>query len=992
MIGTRRASQARAASAPLKSVVDPGVSTDARQTARPSAVSATRPGAVWTRDMPSAKLVLAGRAAEPCRRRIRDGILPIQPPHEPAFLGRIAERSVLDGVLNTVRGGLGSVLVVRGEAGVGKSRLLRYCIEQAADFQVVVATGVQSEMELPFAALQQLCAPLLDGLPALPPPQRAALEVALGLTKGETPSRFLVALGGLSLLSEAGASRPLLCVIDDAQWLDRASQEAFGFMARRLLGESVAVVFGMRTPASDGNLRGLPVMYLEGLDDADARELLGSVILGRLDRGARDRLLAEAHGNPLALLELPRRLSPSQLPGAVGPPAAGELAESIEDAFVERLRRLPSNAQMLALVAAAEPGDDVLLVWRAARRLSLDPEAASVIDAEGLFTLDEHVRFRHPLVRSAAYRSASADDRRRAHLALADSLDRTEDADRHAWHLAAGTVGPDEQVANELEASADRAQARGGMAAAAAFLRRSTALTEDPAKRAARAISAARASLQAGEFDIALEILPPAESFNDQHLQVHADHVRGLVLLASGEAGLAATMLLGAARQLDRFDPRLAREAYLDAWSGAFFADGFAETTMLDVAQAATTSSPRSAEPDGVELFLTGISGLMIHGRAAAAPTLRRAVQALLNEPQGADSEMRWMVIAAIASMEIWDFEGWVAIVKTRTQAARDTGALGALAIALTGMGLVLSWSGDLAGADRATTEAQMISDATGTQVSQAGRMLLAAFRGNSESMISIKSQGADAVAARRGASVHIGHWAMAILCNSLSLYDQAVDAAQKAWEMWPDLFVSVWSMIELAEAAVRTSQPGLAQLAVQRVIASTDVSDTGWALGIAARSRALIAEGVQAEALYREAIEHLGATNLRPELARGHLLYGEWLRRQGRRGDARAQLRVAHAMFSDMGAEAFAERSRLELLAAGAGPEKRAERRTDELTVQEIHIARLAADGHTNAQIGSELYLSRHTIEWHLRKVFDKLGIGSRWELRGALADRGLE
>jgi DNA-binding CsgD family transcriptional regulator/tetratricopeptide (TPR) repeat protein len=909
------------------------------------------------------------------------------PGRDLGLVGRSKERRALDHVLDAARAGEGSVLVIRGEAGVGKSTLLRYCADQASDFHIRRAVGVESEMELPFAALHQLCAPMLDGLPSLPQPQQAALEIALGLAEGDPPDRFLVALAALSLVSDAGAHKPLLCLIDDAQWLDSASRQAFGFIARRLLAEHVAMVFAVRTPAQERDLGGLPVMLLEGLADSDARTLLETVILRKLDANSRDRLLAEARGNPLALLELPRRMSPAQLPGALGLLAPRELPSWIEDSFVERLHVLPDDARMLLLVAASEPADDARLLWRAARRVGIDVSAAAATEAAGLLTIDEHVRFRHPLVRSAAYRSASPHDRRRVHLALADSIDATRDADRRAWHLAAATAGPDEHVAQELEASAGRARARGGLAAAAAFLRRSVVLTDDPDHRAERALSAAQASLHAGEFDSALDVLATVDDgvLSDRQ-QARVDLLRGQIVLASGAASRAAGLLLAVAQRLDALDPELAREAYLDAWGGALFAGNMTDTTMRDVSEAVTASENSASESDGSDLLLVGMSKLIIDGRAAAAPMLRRAVRAFLDEPPLEDKGMRWAVIAACASVELWDFDSWEATLGRQMRLARETGALAALAISLSGLGLVRSWSGDLDGADRVGSESQVISEATGTQIAAFGGMLLAAVRGReNESFAKIEAAGTRAAADGDGFALQFKHWTTAVLCNGLRRYEEAFEAAQRAWDAWPDLFVSVWAMVELVEAAVRLDRGELAVEPLERIIASAEVSGTDWALGIAARSKALLEDPAGAEALYQQAIKHLAATPLRPELARGHLVYGEWLRRQGRRVDARAQLHLAHSMLSAMGVEAFAERARIELAATGAKADKQAET-NEELTAQETHIARLAADGRTNVQIGAELYLSRHTIEWHLRKVFHKLGITSRWELRDVL------
>ena len=910
------------------------------------------------------------------------------PNNEPRLVGRSSERESLDRLLDAARDHHGSVLVIRGEAGVGKSTLLTYCSEHASDFQVRRAVGVESEMELTFAALHQLCAPLLDRLDALPPPQRAALQVALGLSKGDPPDRFLVALAALSLLSEAAEQQPLLCLVDDAQWLDSASRQVLGFIARRLLAEPMAMVFAVRTPVPQAELGGLPELLLNGLADDEARTLLETVMPGRLDRGVRDRLLAEARGNPLALLEFPRRTSPTQLPGRLGLAQPREVPGRIEETFVQRLDGLSDDARMLILVAAAEPAGDSVLLWRAADQLGIHGSAAAVAESVGLLTIEEHVRFRHPLVRSAAYRSASPDERRTVHLALAQATDRRSDPDRRAWHLAAAASEPDERVAAELERSAGRARARGGLPAAAAFLRRSVALTKDPTKRFERALAAARASLHAGEFDAALDVLSIADrSTVDELERARVDLLRAQVVSASDSPGQALGMLLDAAQRLERLDPELALEAFLDAWGGAMFAGNLADITMRDVSSALQSSGSTDAT-HAAALLLEGMSTLMTQGRAVAAPMLRRAVDTFLSEPLSMERGMGWGVITSCASVELWDFASWNLIIDRQMQVARDAGALASLAIILNGKNIVLAWAGDLEGADRVGGEANVVTGATGTQIAPFGGMLLAALRGREdESFAMLESVSRWALDEGEGFALQYSHFTTAMLCNGLGRYEAAIEAAQRAWDAWPDWFLAVWAMVELVEAAARLGRPDLGQEPLARVLASTGVSSSEWALGIAFRSRALLSDGAEAESLYRQAIEHLEATQLRPELARAHLVYGEWLRRENRRVDAREQLQLAHSMFSTMGAEGFAERARRELNATGAKAQKRSEQKRDALTPQETHIARLAAEGHTNVQIGQELYLSRHTIEWHLKKVFHKLEISSRFELRDALA-----
>src|SRR3954468_14070696 len=649
----------------------------------------------------------------------------------PVLVGRAGERRRLDRLLEDVRGEQSAVLVVRGETGVGKTALLHYCAQQASGVRVARIAGVESEMELAFAGLHQLCAPMLDRAGALPAPQRAALGVALGRATGPAPDRFLVALAALSLLSEVAAERPLLCLVDDAQWLDAASGQVLGFVARRLLAESVGIVFAVRDPGEEAELAVLPQLPLGGLPENDARALLASVIPGRLDERGRDRLIAETRGNPLAILELPRGLAATQLPGAFGLPGAHALSGRIEESFLRRLEALPEETRLLLLVAAAEPVDDPLLVWRAAERLGIGLSAATADETEGLLVIGERVAFLHPLVRSAVYRSASVGERRAVHRALAQVTDAQVDEDRRAWHLAAAAPAPDEEVAFELERSAGRARARGGLAAAAAFLRRSVALTRDPARRVDRALAAAQASLHAGAFDAALELLGAAEAGTLDELQrARAELLRGQV--ASASAGTeAAAQLLKAARRLEPLDAELARETYLDAWGAALFAGRLASgADLLDVSRAARAAPPPTSPPQPSDLLLDGLAELVTEGRVAAAPALRRAVRAFRGERISVERGLQWGVLASSAAVELWDFDSWDAVITRQMELAREAGALAPLSITLNGEGIVVTWSGDFAAASRVVVEADAITEATGTRIAPYGAMLLAAFRG----------------------------------------------------------------------------------------------------------------------------------------------------------------------------------------------------------------------------------------------------------------------
>jgi len=889
---------------------------------------------------------------------------------------------MLDGLIDAVRRGESRALVVRGEAGIGKSALLEYLVGAASDLTVVRATGVESDMELAFASLHQLCTPMLDRLDRLPDPQREALEVAFGISYGSAPDRFLVGLAVLSLLTEVAAERPLLCVVDDAQWLDRGSALTLAFAARRLFAERVGLVFGTRVVGEE--LRGFPDLEVRGLRDADARALLDSAPGFLLDEGVRDRIVAETRGNPLALLELPRELTAAQLAGGFGLPGAQALPGRIEESFVRRLAKLPEEAQKLLLIAAAEPVGDPLLVWRAAERLGI-ATAGMGIDTDGLVTLGERVTFRHPLVRSAVYGSSPAEERRAAHLALAEVTDRRLDPDRRAWHLAEAAAGPDEEVARELEQSAGRAQARGGLAAAAAFLRRSVTLTADPARRVDRALAAAQASLEAGDFGAALEPLATAEASAVEELQ-HAlvELLRGQIAFASGRGGDAPPLLLEAARRLEPHDLDLAHQTYLDALLASIFAGRFARAGLTHEIARAALASPSLPEPRRPsDVMLEGLALSITESMAAAVPMLSRAARAFAEEEIGTEEGLRWSWAAPFAAATLWDEESWHAIAAKPLRFVREAGLLRHLPIYLNSMGRNAAERGDFTTARSLASETDASLNATGARLAPTAGVLLAAMRGNApDALALIEIVSRDAQAAQQGASIQWCQWVSAILYNGLGEYAKALTEADQAVEPAPEVFFSIATLPELIEAATRTGQTARAAKALERLVASTSVSNTDWGLGIEARSRALIADGDEAERSYKEAIERLGRTHFRPELARAHLLYGEWLRRERRRVDAREQLRTAYAMLTEIGMEAFAERARGELVATGENVRKGTAETSGDLTARETRIAWLANEGLSNQEIGARLFISPRTVEWHLGKVFGKLGISSRSQL----------
>jgi DNA-binding CsgD family transcriptional regulator len=906
----------------------------------------------------------------------------------PALLNRQQERTALDGLLSDLRSGRGRAVMLRGEAGAGKTALLEYAVAAAADMRVIRAAGVESEMELAFASLHLLCVPLLDRLRALPNPQRDAIEVAFGLREGAAPDRFMVGLAVLTLLSQVAEERPLLCVVDDAQWLDRESGQVLAFVARRLLAEPVGLVFAAREPGDQ--FRGVAELEVRGLPDQEARTLLRSVVGVGFDERVWNRILAEANGNPLALLELPRGLGPAGLAGGSG--LAEPVPERIIAGFRRRLEALPADTRSLMLIAATEPAGDPTLVWRAAGRLGIQASAAAAAAADELLHIGALVRFRHPLVRSAVYSAASLPDRRAAHLALAEVTDRERDPDRRAWHLAAASPRPDEQVAAELERSAGRAQARGGMAAAAAFLQRAVELTPEPAPRSDRALAAAQASVRAGALTTAAELLGIAALGPlDDLQQARVDLARGQLAFAANFGGDAPALLLKAARQLETLDPALARETYLDAYYAALVSGQFAGAGELnEVARAALSAPPPAGAPRPSDLLLDALAVLTTRGRAQAAPLLRQAARIFAEGDIPVAERRRWSNVALAAAVMMWDEELWHAFQDRELQSCRKAGLLAQLLIWVDSMALLTVWRGDFAAAASLVAEGQAIAAATGTLFPPFGAVVLAGFRGDeAEATPMIEALATAAQAAGQGLAVQWVQWVSAILGNGLGRYEKALADAQAAVQS-PEQHISMWALPELVEAASRTGQAGLAANALARLAEATSIAQTDWAQGIHARCGALVSVGDDAERLYREATERLGRTGFRSELARAHLLYGEWLRREGRRADARAQLRTAHDMLDSIGMRAFADRARRELLATGEAVRKRAADTSDALTPQEAQIAGLARSGLSNPEIAAHLFLSPRTVEYHMAKVFTKLTINSRRQLRDALPDSG--
>ena len=873
---------------------------------------------------------------------------------------------------------------MRGEAGVGKSALLEYLVERASECRVARASGNEYEMELAYAGLHQLCVPVLDLRERLPGPQRDALESAFGLRADPAPDRFVVGLGVLNLLSEVAEEQPLVWVVDDAQWLDKASALSLAFVARRLLAESVGLVFAVREPSNLRELAGLPELMVEGLDDDDARALLDSALPGRLDEQVRDRVVAESRGNPLALLELPRGLRPAELGGGFGLLDVTPLENRIEQSFHRRLESLPAETRRLLLTAAAEPVGEVTLLWRAAGQLGLGADAALPAQSAGLIDLGARVRFRHPLVRSAVYQAAPIFERQEVHRALAEATDPEVEPDRRAWHRAHAASGLDESVAEELERSAGRAQARGGIAAAAAFLERAAELTPDSAVRGRRALAAAQAKFESGALEAAQELLAVAEACPLDDLQrAGLTRLRAEIVFALRRGSDAPPLLLDAAKQLEPLDIGSAREAYLEALGAAIFAGRLnGRVGPSEVAAAARSAAPGRQPPRPTDLLLDGLAKRFTQGYVAGVAPLRDALDSFRQDAAGEDDFMRWFWLPWLVAGDLWDDETWHELATRAVRLGRESGALIVLPLALGHRAVVHLHAGEFAPASALTEEAEAITEATSNAPARYSSLLLSAWRGvEADALDDMNWRLGDAIARGEGRGIGGFGYATAVLYNGLGRYEAALASAQSACE-YDDLGIFGFSLIELVEAGARSGAHEEAADALRQLEERTGAVGTDWALGVQAWSRALLSDGQAAESLYREAIERLARSRIAVHLARAHLVYGEWLRRENRRADAREQLRTAHDMFSDIGAEAFAERSRRELRATGESARSRTDETRGVLTPQEAQIARLARDGLSNPEIGAQLFISPRTVQYHLHKVFTKLEITSRNQL----------
>ncbi len=909
---------------------------------------------------------------------------------ELALIGRRGELDALAALVEDARAGRSGVLIVRGQPGIGKSVLLDEVARQSEGFVIARVAGVESEMELPYAALQQLCRPFRQRVSSLPGPQREALEAAFGLSSGPPRDRYLVGLAVLQLLAGFADGQPVLCVIDDAQWLDRVSVQTIAFVARRLLAEPILFVVAVRESADDKDWAGLPELTLRGLNDDDAAVLFDSVVRGPTDRRVRERIVAEARGNPLALVELPRTWTTAELAEGVGILGSRRLTGNLEDGFTQRLRSLPPDTRRLLTLAAAEPLGDPTLLWRAAERLGLSLDAASAAEVAGLIEFGAKVCFRHPLVRAAAYRVASSRERLDVHAALALATDPILDPDRRAWHRANSTVAQDDEIADELEHSAARAKLRGGLLAASVLLERSAQLTYQAAERADRTLAAARAKRDAGALDAALRLLPAVEGEPASDLRdASAEHLRGQIAFDQRRGADAARLLLSAARRFEPLDPQLARDTYLEALAAAMWEGGpDGDANMAAAAEAARNALPSGEAPRAVDLILDALALRLTDGYVAAAPMLTRALASARTLDAGADAADRvlWMAgnrAAGIIANEIWDYDAGRLMAERQVRAAREAGALVQLQFALNFLGNRLVQEGQLEAAAALVDEDEQLSLMTDVPPLGYTSLVLEAFRGNEASTSAQIATIVGAASAQgQGRIVTLADYAAAVLHNGLGDHARALECARRVFERDVLGYQSL-AAPELAEAASRCGEDDLLAEIRAWVSERAGATPTDWAMGVDALVQGLASAGIAAESRYRDTIERFSKTSLRVDLARAHLLFGEWLRRQDRRGDAREQLRIAFDMLTSMGLAAFAERARRELLATGEKIRKRAEPAAGSLTAQEMQIARLVRRGFSNPEIGTRLFLSPRTVEWHLRNIFGKFGIASRRQLR---------
>ncbi|MFC8449363.1 AAA family ATPase [Kitasatospora sp. NPDC057223] len=912
------------------------------------------------------------------------------------LFGRSHLQRTLDAQLDAARAGLSGVLVLKGPPGIGKTTLLAYAAARATGMRITQIGGKEAEQDLGLAGLHRLLLPFLPDLDRLPAPQRDALRAAFGLVAGIHPDRLLIGLATLTLLANSAAEQPLLCVCDDAQWLDEESLTILAFVARRLHADRITLLFAVRDAGTGGRLLDdLPQAVLPELTRSDSHALLSQALSAQVEQGVAERIVTEAAGNPLAIRELAGDL---ESPAGADPVPLSErlpLGRQLQARYLRQSQALPHPTRTLLLVIAADPTGDRELVRRAVTRLDGTGGAGELADiaapatAAGLLLLQPAPAFRHPLIRSAVYDGATPDDRRRAHAALAAVTDAGTDADRRAWHLAAACDGRDETTAAELERAAARAQARGGYSAECALLARAADLTPRAAPRAARLLAACEAALAAGLPDRAQALLEHAASDAGATHLARRLRLQGAIHIQNGRETQAATDLLAAARAYGPDDRRAARDTLLEAFQavlGASWLGG--DVTASTVARAALNLPAAAGPPDLADLLLTAHATQVLQGPMAAAPLLRAAVSALAGQATGLP-DVRLLLLGLIAAHELWDGEAFRALAAHTLESSRDLGALDMLRVSLHAVASAETWCGRFTEAEgyfAAFRELVGAIDGSG-RLAEGSDVILQAWRGNEgPTRAAMTARDVErSTQASGGVRLHTTRTSLAVLENGSAHYASALAVARQGYAEDP-VYYGNPALVEMVEAGVRSGDQDAARAALLRLTPRASAAGTPWALGLLARSQALLADDVEAGPLYRQALGHLRSTDIRTELARTHLLYGEWLRRRRHRGEAREQLRTAFQLFSQMGAHAFAERTRHELRAIGDKTPRRTPATVSELTPREGHIAGLAARGDTNQEIATQLFISASTVEYHLRKVFQKLAITSRRQLSRVL------
>jgi DNA-binding CsgD family transcriptional regulator len=911
------------------------------------------------------------------------------------LIGRVQEQATVEGLIQQARQGLSSVLVIRGEAGIGKTALIEHATSSSPDLVSTRVIGFEAEVQLGFAGLHRLLAPWSSGMANLPKPQRAALAAAFGEVGDTAPDRFLVGLAALTLLADAASGHgPVICVVDDAQWLDQASLEVMAFVGRRLCAESIVLFFGVRDiPEPPAALAGFPELRLSGLDELAAAELLTSLGAAMLDEGAVKRIVAESGGNPLAIVELAKALTSEQLAMEGFLPAVLPLDRQLEQHFLRQITRLPVGAQRLLLLAAADATGDSALLWRAAKALSLNVDDAAAAEAANLLRLRPTVAFRHPLIRSSVYRAADPIERRRSHAALADATDLHRDPDRRAWHRAEASVEPDEGVAVELEQSGGRARNTGTYAAESRFLTLAAELSPDPAARGRRLLSAAEAALKAGGRQQARKLLSQATpDLEGTILQARALRLDA-ALQAEAVPGDVPAILIGAARALRPLDDQLTKETLIEALAATLVSSQLTKgTSQVEIAREALASVAEHGDGTITDLMLETFATRMIDGFEKAVPLLRAAIDELLEHDLSATGLLRWSVLGTNLACDLWDIDGLRDFQRQMERTDRDRGDLNHLRATLGGTAQYEMWVGNLALAEALHDEASQIAIALGEfPEGDILNVSVYAWQGREERTREIVAvaTGEFCEAIGAGVAVNLALAGLATLEISLGRYGEALAPAKRLFD--DDQLPFGNNILPLVvEAAARSGDEELAGKALCRLASRAEAAGTAWSLGLLSRCRALATNSAEAEEHYRDAIENLEQTPVATDIAWTHLLFGEWLRRQNRRLEARESLRLAYNMFTAMGAQAFANRAAVELRATGGHARKRSGELRNSLTPQEEQIARMAAQHATNSEIAAQLFISANTVDYHLRKVYRKLSISSRRELATAIGKSG--